>query len=146
MRPSEVPSIQKLPPEELVGCRTSARFVAANLDHLIALLLGGAAAMLLKDGAQRYVLGAVVYAAYYFLLEGLTGRTIGKFSQGLVVKRVDGGRAGWREAACRSLIRLVEVNPLLLGGLPAAITINHSEKHQRLGDMWARTVVIEDDR
>ncbi len=28
-------------------------------------------------------------------------------------------------------------------GIPAIIVINNSEKHQRLGDMWANTIVVD---
>jgi len=38
--------------------------------------------------------------------------------------------------------RLVEVNPLLLGGLPAGIAVAMSRRRQRLGDMLAGTYVV----
>ena len=39
-------------------------------------------------------------------------------------------------------MRLLEVNPLLFGGLPAGIAILTSERKQRIGDMLAGTVVV----
>ena len=42
----------------------------------------------------------------------------------------------------RTLLRLFEVNPLLLGGIPAAIAVLCSKNRQRLGDMLAGTYVI----
>jgi hypothetical protein len=40
------------------------------------------------------------------------------------------------------LFRLLEVNPLLLGDLPAGISIVSSRDRQRIGDRVAGTVVI----
>jgi uncharacterized RDD family membrane protein YckC len=36
----------------------------------------------------------------------------------------------------------VEVNPLVVGGLPAAIAVGMSHNRQRLGDMLAHTFVV----
>jgi uncharacterized RDD family membrane protein YckC len=41
-----------------------------------------------------------------------------------------------------ALLRLVEVNPLLVGGLPAGIVAVLSPRKQRLGDMLAGTLVV----
>jgi uncharacterized RDD family membrane protein YckC len=45
----------------------------------------------------------------------------------------------------RTLARLVEVNPLLLGALPAGIAILSSSRRQRIGDWLANTVVVRRD-
>lgn len=39
-------------------------------------------------------------------------------------------------------MRLVEVNPFLLGGIPAGIAVALSTYNQRLGDMLAGTYVV----
>jgi uncharacterized RDD family membrane protein YckC len=83
-----------------------------------------------------------VYLSYYLLLEGLWSRTIGKFLQGLVVRKLDGSRCGWTAALIRTLSRLIEVNPLLLGGLPAGVAIITTNRKQRIGDLLAQTVVV----
>jgi uncharacterized RDD family membrane protein YckC len=38
--------------------------------------------------------------------------------------------------------RLIEVNPLLMGGVPAGIAVAVSAKRQRIGDMIANTYVV----
>jgi uncharacterized RDD family membrane protein YckC len=43
-------------------------------------------------------------------------------------------------------MRLVEVNPLLLGALPAGISILATERKQRIGDLQAGTVVVHQNQ
>jgi uncharacterized RDD family membrane protein YckC len=42
----------------------------------------------------------------------------------------------------RTLLRIVEVNPLLFGGLSAGLSIAATKRHQRLGDILAGTLVV----
>jgi uncharacterized RDD family membrane protein YckC len=84
----------------------------------------------------------LIYLAYFVVLEALWSRTLGKFFQGLVVRKLDGSRCDWKAALIRSALRLVEVNPLLLGGLPAGLVIIASERKQRIGDLLAGTLVV----
>lgn len=77
-----------------------------------------------------------------FLSEALTGRTLGKAVTGLRVVRAEGGPAGWRAIAVRTLLRLVDGLPVFyaLGVLVILVT----PTHQRIGDLAARTVVVRD--
>ena len=83
-----------------------------------------------------------VVVLYFPLAEGTWGRTIGKLVTGTVVVDSHGRPPGFRRAGLRTLLRLIEVNPFLLGGLPAAIAVLASENRQRIGDMAAGTFVI----
>ena len=85
-------------------------------------------------------LGAAIL--YFPIAEGFWGRTAGKLLTGLIVVDHAGRPPGLLKAAVRTLLRLVEVNPLLLGGIPAAIAVAASQRRQRLGDMLARTYVV----
>jgi uncharacterized RDD family membrane protein YckC len=76
------------------------------------------------------------------LLEWLTGRTIGKLLLGIVVVRFDGGRTRFWQILVRTLLRVVEVNPVLFGALPAGVLVLVSPNRQRLGDRLAGTVVV----
>lgn len=130
--------------EELIGDATKSRLIAAVIDHLLAL---GAMFVVVAQVPPEYpALKAffffTVYLAYYAVFEGAWSRTPGKFFQGLVVRKTDGSPCGWKAALIRSLARVVEVNPLLLGGLPAGIAIISSQRKQRIGDLLAGTVVI----
>lgn len=120
------------------------RYIAANFDFLLAAIF-----MLLAlkvnpvDYRPLHVAVAVLaFLAYYFIFESLFSRTPGKLLMGLVVRKFDGGKCGWREAAIRTGFRVVEVNPLLLGALPACVMILISKNRQRLGDKLADTVVV----
>jgi uncharacterized RDD family membrane protein YckC len=38
---------------------------------------------------------------------------------------------------------LLDPIDILFYGIPAIIAIKNSDKHQRLGDMWAKTIVVD---
>jgi uncharacterized RDD family membrane protein YckC len=80
---------------------------------------------------------------YYPLLEGLTGFTAGKAVARIKVVDEAGGLPGIKKAVIRTLARLIEVNPLLLGGIPAGIIVLVNKKRQRLGDIAAGTFVLK---
>ena len=118
--------------------------IAADVDLILVVILGVVVA---KEAGDEWpilqTIGFVLtYLGYYFLFEALFGRTPGKFFAGLVVVRFDGTRSTWRQALIRTGFRLLEVNPILLGALPAALSIFFSQNHQRFGDRVADTVVV----
>jgi len=78
--------------------------------------------------------------AYFTVLEGTAGRTVGKSLFGLVVVRADGSPVGYRGALVRTLLRPVDQFPALyLLGLGSMLT---SDRRQRVGDRLAGTVVV----
>jgi uncharacterized RDD family membrane protein YckC len=77
--------------------------------------------------------------AYYWLLEGLFGATLGKAMMGIQVRDDGGGRCSLGESLIRNALRLVDGIGGYLVGLVAALS---SKNRQRLGDMAARTVVV----
>jgi len=83
---------------------------------------------------------AVVVLLYYTLLEGTTGRTVGKFVTGVRVVDAQTGRApGLLAALVRTLLRLIDgIFAYLVGFL---IVVN-SDRRRRLGDMAAKTLVV----
>ena len=120
------------------------RWMATWIDNLLFLALLG----LLATAGQRQPVAAVVTflvfgALYYPLLEGLAGVTLGKLLCGLRVVDADGQRPGVLKGILRTLGRLVDINPLLMGGLPAAIAVMTTRGRQRLGDMLAKTWVLK---
>ena len=76
------------------------------------------------------------------LLEGAFGATIGKLVLGIRVRALDGTRIGFGAAAIRNLARVVDGFPYLIPYLVGAIAVSRSETDQRLGDRWAKTVVV----
>jgi uncharacterized RDD family membrane protein YckC len=120
------------------------RHLAAVMDNVLAMVLAVLAAKMI-DGS-RPILQAVVLVAvflgYYLVFELLFSRTPGKFVTGLVIVQLDGTRCSWGQVLIRTVFRLLEVNPLLLGGLPAALSIIFSKHNQRLGDKVAESLVV----
>jgi uncharacterized RDD family membrane protein YckC len=125
------------------GDASKDRFFAATFDNLFTIIIGLTAAVLVPNTevVLRGTVLVVAYLGYFFLAEALLGTTPGKLIFGLWVRRLEGGPCSWKQAAIRSLARIVEVNPLLLGAIPAGIAILASTNRQRLGDMIAATVV-----
>lgn len=129
---------------DLIGDASKARIFAFIIDSLLACLISIVAAGLIHT--ENPILGGTVvcttYLAYFFVFEMLWSRTPGKFMQGLVVRNIDGTRCNLKSHLIRTLSRILEANPILLGGIPAGIAIISSERKQRIGDALAGTVVV----
>ena len=82
----------------------------------------------------------VVVFAYYMLLEGYLGQTLGKMLLGIKVVREDtGGVPGLGPAALRTVLRIIDG---LFFYLVAFISVLATQKNRRLGDMAANTLVV----
>lgn len=124
------------------------RYIAAMLDNALALILGVVAAKSVTNDWPVLQLLAMVttYLGYYFVSEGFLSRTPGKLLTGLVVVQVDGRPCSWGQILIRTGFRVLEVNPAILGAIPAALCIIFSGRHQRFGDMVAHTIVVPPGR
>jgi uncharacterized RDD family membrane protein YckC len=127
----------------VVGDASKSRLIAVFLDHLIAMGLMLFVVILIPETLPllKAVLFFATYLAYFVVLEALWSRTVGKYFQGLIVRKLDGSRCDWKAALIRGGLRLLEVNPLL-GGLPAGLVIISTVRKQRLGDILAGTLVV----
>jgi uncharacterized RDD family membrane protein YckC len=136
----------KVVTNELIGTASIYRLAAAIVDEAAATLLFFVAAMFLATTANlqgiSIVAGAVMWLGYFFMTEWLMGATPGKLLTGLRVRQSTGERCTMRQIAVRTLLRLVEVNPLICGLFPAGIAVNCTARHQRLGDLLAGTLVV----
>jgi uncharacterized RDD family membrane protein YckC len=83
----------------------------------------------------------VLVLLYFFTFEAAFGRTLGKRLLGLRVMAHDGTPARPRAIATRTLLRLIDWLPFfnLVGFICLLAT---GRRHQRLGDLVAKTVVI----
>lgn len=79
---------------------------------------------------------------YFPICEGFNGITMGKMVAGIRVVNNDLEPPGFQKALIRTALRLLEVNPLLLGGIPAGLFVFNSKTRQRLGDRLAGTYVL----
>jgi uncharacterized RDD family membrane protein YckC len=80
-----------------------------------------------------------VLFAYYALLEGLIGASLGKLAFGLRVRMDDGRPATPTAIVVRNLIRIPEA---LFWYIPSGISCALSSQKKRLGDHAARTIVV----
>ena len=130
----------------VVGEASKERFIAAFIDNLFGFAFMIAVAVLIPEGFPviKFISYILIYFAYFIVFEALWSRTLGKYFQGLIVRKLDGNRCDWKASLIRGVLRLAEVNPILLGGLPAGLIIISSERKQRLGDILAGTVVVSD--
>jgi uncharacterized RDD family membrane protein YckC len=130
----------------------AARIGAAAIDHL--LFVAAFVALAFATGGNRSsshgfslnlgtggTLGWWALAlAYYFVCEAATGQTLGKRLVGVRVVGRSGGRPGAGAVAVRTLLRAVDVLPLLYAvGLITALATGNAR--QRVGDMAAGTFV-----
>lgn len=79
--------------------------------------------------------------AYHAFFEAFSaGQTPGKRAAGIRVVDVGGGPIGFKAAAIRNLMRIIDSLPIFYGvGIISSIA---SRRNQRLGDMVAGTIVI----
>ena len=131
---------------DIIGDASKARLIAVFIDHLIAFALMLIVVALVPEQFPiiKGVLFFLIYLAYFVVLEALWSRTLGKYFQGLVVRKLDGSRCDLPAALIRGSLRIFEVNPLLLGGLPAGIAVISTSRKQRIGDVLAGTIVVSD--
>ncbi|MEA2603950.1 MAG: hypothetical protein QOF89_4942 [Acidobacteriota bacterium] len=121
------------------------RWGATVIDFLVLIALLVLPYAVLGDDlyTKTMILWIALAAAYFPVLEGLTGFTLGKLTVRIKVVDAVGGLPGMKKALLRTLLRLVEVNPFLFGGIPAGVAVLVNKKRQRLGDMVAGTFVLK---
>ncbi|MFP4057130.1 MAG: RDD family protein [Candidatus Brocadiia bacterium] len=125
------------------------RVMALLVDFLMVEGLCSAAEVLLGAGGgdeggllPAVLLRAVVFFGYYVLNERLTGQTLGKWVLGIAVVSRRGARPSLGAVAVRNLLRpWLPLFPAayLVGSMVLLLT----PRHQRLGDLLARTLVVE---
>lgn len=81
-----------------------------------------------------------LWLVYFPMLEGMTGQTFGKKVMGIRVVKLNGDPVGFRDALVRRLFDMVD---LLFFGLVGILVMRRNDKKQRVGDLVAHTLVIE---
>ena len=132
---------------------TGKRVLAIIVDGLVlgvlfwvmSLIFGTSSAEGGMASASLGTLGTLLYLilafAYFTLLEGNRGQTLGKMLLGIKVVREDNGEVpGLGAAAIRTVLRLIDVLPFAY--IVGYISILITSKNQRLGDMAANTLVV----
>jgi uncharacterized RDD family membrane protein YckC len=131
--------------EGLRGEATKEHLFAAGIDNFAAAILCVVTAAKLPgalSSISRWLIACTIYLLYFLFQEGFWGTTVGKREFGLLVVRLDGRPAGWAESLGCTALRILEVNPLLIGTPPGGLAVTWTKRKQRLGDMLAGTVVV----
>lgn len=153
--PAPAPSTQP-DPTSVVGRRV-AQFI---VDYLITVLVvGGALSLFLlsdtdpEGGLEPNGLFWLVTAAYLAIALGWSlwvwvfrpvragGRTYGMQLLGIHVERLDGQALTAGTMAIRWVLLIVDS---LVSGLVGLVTMLATERHQRVGDVVAQTIVVRD--
>ncbi len=140
-------------PTATVGSRTVAYVIDALVVTVVVLLVNlGAFAAFGTTGSATpdwvflsvvVVLNLLVAFGYPIAAETLwRGRTLGKAAMGLRVVTVEGAPVGFRHAAIRAALQLVDFT--LTFGAGAVITALVTRRSQRLGDLAAGTLVVRE--
>jgi uncharacterized RDD family membrane protein YckC len=114
---------------------------------LVSVVAGGASAgygelSLALKGSSALAFAAIALA-YFFVGEAAAGRTPGKQIVGLRVVRTDGTPAGPGPILVRTLLRIVDLLPVLY--LVGFVVMLVTGRQQRLGDLAAQTHVVPED-
>ena len=135
-------------PEQMEYQGIGIRLVSLVIDSIIFGLIFGALENISGAGGMQRdmfpwywgVLYFVIYIAYFTLLEGSKGQTVGKMITKIKVVREDGSPIDMSQAFTRNILRIIDG---LFAYLIGAILIWRSDKQQRVGDSVARTVVVK---
>ena len=141
------------PDTQVIGRRVLATIIDVVLLGILAGLFSAPGALIDGWGSGQFsdaasgvlfsfggLAALLVYFAYFTIMEGRYGQTLGKMALGIKVVREGDGRApGTRAAVLRTLMRIVDS----IGSyLVAFVVVLVSDKNQRLGDMVAKTLVV----
>lgn len=125
------------------------RIIATILDYALFLLSTYLYIMLAGQGNDeggKTVNGLlalpipIAWLIYFVVIEACYGATLAHQALYLKVLTIDQKDIEWTQALKRHLLDPIDI---LFYGIPAIIAINNSDKHQRLGDMWAKTIVVD---
>jgi uncharacterized RDD family membrane protein YckC len=81
----------------------------------------------------------IIWFAYFPITEWIAGKTLGKLLIGLSVVTEQGGPISFTQALKRHILDMIDM------GIVGLVAIANTPKHQRLGDLWAKTLVIGGD-
>jgi len=146
--PTDVPKAPvSQPPETLDGADAAVRWriSAAGIDNILVILAYLLVCAVL--GWRVVALGhlwvsSALALAYHFAFEARYGQTIGKRQYGLRVVSADGGQAGTRAIAIRSVLRFVDALPTCyVSGLVSMMRTGPARR-QRIGDIAGQTMVV----
>jgi uncharacterized RDD family membrane protein YckC len=93
-----------------------------------------------------YTADIFVFILYFTILEGPFGKgqTIGKRVTSIRVVNETSEATTYTESFIRTILRIIDILPIIVPYLLGAIVIHSSDKNQRIGDKGAKTIVINE--
>ena len=82
----------------------------------------------------------IFWFLYFVVIETFYSATLGHQALYLKVVTIDRKVIGFSQALKRRLLDPIDI---MIYGIPAIITIKNTDKYQRLGDLWAKTIIID---
>ena len=95
-----------------------------------------------SDATGFYALELLIGLLYGGVIQGLTGRTLGKLICGVRVMREDGSRPGLGRGLLRWVLLIVDDFPYFIPMLTGFIVALTNDRRRRVGDMAADTFVV----
>lgn len=134
-----------------LGSRAAAALLDWTLVYAATTVLFAGVSGIGASGAPTWVtsvaltiLGGVAFLGYPITMETLwNGRTLGKAAAGIRVVTRSGGPIGFRQAALRGALLLIDVTALPVGGI-GVTSMLLTRRSARLGDLAASTMVVRD--
>jgi len=157
-KPAEYRSNRALPLQyKSVGIRFAAilidTIIISIIGTIVTLPLGASTAVTVNQQTGAISIASVYWIVvtieliitflYFTILEGRYGQTVGKIVLKLKVLKADGSPINYKDAGIRTILRIIDVVPLVVPYLLGAILIWSSDTKQRLGDRVAHTVVVQ---
>jgi len=142
------------PPGWATVAPMSRRGLAYSVDFLVAvpmtlLVLGafGVDLPMLAASPLLQVIAYLVPLSYFVLAEAIGGATLGKRLMGIRVVMADGSKLTVLGSLVRNLFRLLdELPPMSLIPVVGLVVSSITRRRQRIGDLFARTVVVGTER
>lgn len=82
----------------------------------------------------------MLWSLYFVVVEAMYGATFAHQALYLKVTTLDRKEIELIQALKRHLLDPIDI---LFWGIPGIIAIKNTDKHQRLGDLWAKTIVVD---
>ena len=151
--PEPLEDVKQLAPIECQFASLLSRFFASLIDMTLIGFLMVSAFLIPPFNEMRLVSGAkftflffvtylIILFLYYTSLEGVKGVTLGKWLLGIKVVNEDLRNISMGDSVKRNVLRIVDAFPFFVPYLLGVIVMRRGEKCQRVGDLVARTVVI----
>jgi uncharacterized RDD family membrane protein YckC len=126
------------------GATTFMRFETID-DGAYAELMGTAYHLDGGTVSTVFLVAMAYWIGMFVVVQGLTGRTLGKFFVGICTVDSAGRPCGIGRAAARWLLLVVDAFPYIVPMLVGFVATVSSERRQRVGDRVAKTWVVSVD-